>query len=405
MLDAPLSTETTMIRSTRRAVMLGGLALPFVARAQDAGPIRLGTLTPLTGAGGPYGPVMVKTVRAVVDAVNESGGIAGRKITLLSEDSETNPDAGVRAARKLIDVDKVAAIIGTWASAVTTAVAPLAWQSKTMLFTVSGADSITKLPHDGFIIRTQPNTELQSARAADYIAKSGAKRVFALSAQTPFAVDSYDRLAAILKQNGAEAVGDVIYDAAKTSFRSEIDAALRAKPDMLFLNGYTPDVTIIARELFQAGYDGGRFTFGYAANAKMLASLPPAVTEGMITFSPSPDVDSPAFAAVKSILGSDNPDPYSCQTYDHATLAILAIAKSGKATGQAIHDTVRRICQGDGVKVTSAIDGLKALAAGQEINYDGASGPCDFKDSGDILGCKFRFEQVKAGKLTLLTIS
>lgn len=392
-----------MIQTTRRAVLLGGLAMPFVARAQ-AEAVKLATLTPLTGAGGPYGPAMVKTVRAVVDAVNSAGGIAGHPISLLSEDSETNPDAAVRAARKLIDVDRVPAIIGTWASAVTTAVAPLAWESKTMLFTVSGADSITKLPHHGYIIRTQPNTELQSGRAAEYIAKSGAKRVFALSAQTPFAVDSYDRLAAILARNGAAAVGNVIYDAAKTSFRSEIDQALRASPDMLFLNGYTPDVTIIARELYQAGYDGGRFTFGYAANAKMLASLPAAVTEGLVTFSPSPDIDSPAYAAVKQILGGE-PDPYSCQTYDHASMAILAIAKAGRATGEAIHHTVRRICQGDGIKVTSALDGLKALAGGHDINYDGASGPCDFTDTGDILGCKFRFEQVRAGKLALLSIS
>ncbi len=394
-----------MIVSTRRMVLLGGLAVPFLARGQEKAPLRLGTLTPLTGAGGPYGPSMVKTVRAVVDAVNAAGGVNGSPVVLLSEDTETNPDSGVRGARKLIDVDKVAALIGTWASAVTTAVAPLAWESRTMLFTVSGADSITKLPHQGYIIRTQPNTDLQSARAADWIAKSGAKRVFALSAQTPFAVDSYNRLGEVLKQNGAEAVGDVIYDAAKTSFRSEIDQALRAKPDMLFLNGYTPDVTIIMRELYQAGYDGKKFTYGYAGNAKMLASLPPAVTEGLVTFSPSPDVDSPAYAAVKAILGSADPDPYSCQTYDHASMAILAAAKAGAATGAAIHDTVRRICQGDGERVTSAVDGLKALGAGREINYDGASGPCDFRESGDITGCKFRFEQARSGKLTLLSIS
>ncbi len=394
-----------MIATTRRAALLGGLALPFVARAQDAEPIRLGTLTPLTGAGGLYGPSMVKTVRAVVDAVNAAGGVGGRRVTLVSEDSETNPDAGVRAARKLIDVDKVAAIIGTWASAVTTAVAPLAWESRTMLFTVSGADSITKLPHNGYIIRTQPNTALQSMRAAQYLAQAGAKRVFALSAQTPFAVDSYNRLAEVLQQRGAEAVGDVVYDAAKTSFRSEIDQALRAKPDWLFLNGYTPDVTVIMRELYQAGYDGGRFTFGYAGNAKLLSSLPKDVTEGLVTFSPSPDIDNPAFAAVKTILGSDNPDTYSCQTYDHATLALLAVAKAGAASGQAIHDAIRQISQGDGAMVASAVDGIKALKSGKAVNYDGASGPCDFLDSGDISGAKFRFEQVRGGKPVLLSIS
>ena len=137
----------------RRAALLSGaaaLAAPSVLRAQ-ADPIRIATLTPLTGAGGPYGPVMAKVAASVVEEVNAAGGVLGRKVQLLSEDDQTNPDAGVRAARKLIDVDKVAAIIGTWASSVTTAVAPLCWESKTFLCTVSGADSITRLPHQGFL--------------------------------------------------------------------------------------------------------------------------------------------------------------------------------------------------------------------------------------------------------------
>ncbi|MBC7802076.1 MAG: ABC transporter substrate-binding protein [Gemmatimonadaceae bacterium] len=397
-----------MTQTTRRAALLGSLAMPFVHRiavAQTKEPIRIGTLTPLTGAGGSYGPAMVRSVRAVVDAINAAGGVGGRPIQLISEDDETNPDAGVRAARKLINVDKVGAILGTWASAVTTAVAPLCWESRTMLFTVSGADSITKLPHQGYIIRTQPNTDLQSTRAAQFIADTGSKRVFALSAQTPFAVDGYTRLSAVLRERGSEPMGNAIYDASKTSFRSELDQALRTKPDMLYLNGYTPDVTIIMREIYRAGFDGRKFTYGYAANAKMLESLTPEVSEGLIAFSPSPDLDSPAYAAVKASLGSDNPDPYSCQTHDHISMIALAIAKAGDASGLAIHDAVRQISQGGGARVTSAMDGLKTLAAGQAVNYDGASGPCDFRDSGDIQDCKFRFDQVKAGKLSLLSIS
>ena len=97
---------------------------------------------------------------------------------LSQEDDETNPDAGVRAARKLIDVDKVIAICGTWASAVTTAVAPLCWENKVLLFTTSGADSITMLPHQGYIIRTQPNTVLQSLAPAQFLLQQGAKRIF-----------------------------------------------------------------------------------------------------------------------------------------------------------------------------------------------------------------------------------
>lgn len=398
-----------MIRSTRRAALLGGLALPFAARlvrAQANQPIRIGTLTPQTGAGGPYGPSMVKAIRAVVDEVNAAGGIGGQKIALTSEDSETNPDAAVRAARKLIDVDKVCAVLGTWASAVTTAVAPLCWQNKVMLFTVSGADSITRLPHEGYIIRTQPNTQLQSVHAGNFLLGQGAKRVFAISAQTPFAVDSYNQLAATLKAGGAEAVGNAIYDPSKTSFRSEVDQALRTRPDTLFLNSYTPDLTVLLRDLYRAGYDGRRFTFGYAANDKLLAALPPSVTDGLMSFSPSPDVDSPAYRRVADILGTKQPDPYSCQVYDQISLVALSIARAGgAASGPSIHDTVRQVSQGDGPKVSSALEGMKLASSGKDVNYEGASGPCDFLPSGDIASSKFRFDKAEKGHMQLLSIS
>jgi branched-chain amino acid transport system substrate-binding protein len=184
---------------TRRAALAAGLAAPFVRVARAEEPIRVGALCPLTGAGGQYGPSMVKVIQAVAEDINKAGGVAGREIAITVADTQTNPDAGVAGAHKLIDVDRVVAVVGTWASAVTTAVAPLCWEAKVMLFTVSGADSITKMPHQGYIIRTQPNTYLQVGRATQFLLDNKAKRVFSLAAQTPFAVDSYTRMTAVLK--------------------------------------------------------------------------------------------------------------------------------------------------------------------------------------------------------------
>ncbi len=130
---------------------LAGYA-PSPARAQPA-TMQLGVLTPLTGAGGFDGPRMLKAMQAVAEEINGTGGLLGKKIELIVEDDQTNPEPAVRAARKLIDVSKVPVIMGTWASAVTTAVAPVCWESKTFLTTVSGADSITHLPHQGYLIR------------------------------------------------------------------------------------------------------------------------------------------------------------------------------------------------------------------------------------------------------------
>src|SRR5215468_4142397 len=133
----------------------------------------LGGTEALAAAGGSYGPSMRKAMAWVVEQVNAGGGVLGRRVELVSEDDQTNPDAGVRAARKLIDVDRVAAIMGTWASSVTTAVAPLCWESKTFLTTVSGSDSITQLPHQGYLVRTQPNTHLQVAKLSAFVLQLG----------------------------------------------------------------------------------------------------------------------------------------------------------------------------------------------------------------------------------------
>jgi len=397
-------------RLSRRALLAGGVAaaasgaFPHVLRAQAA-PIKLGTLNPLTGSGGSYGPSMRKAMEWVAQEVNAAGGVLGRQVQLVSEDDQTNPEAAVRAARKLIDVDKVAAIMGTWASAVTTAVAPLCWESKTFLTTVSGSDTITQLPHQGYLVRTQPNTHLQIGKLGDFLLSLKVKRVFTLAAQTPFAVPSQKRLAEILPKGGAETVGSVIYDKDKTTFRSEIDQALRAKPDMIYLNGYTPDCTILMKELFKAGYTGGKVAQGYAVNAKLLGALPHEVSDGTYTATPSPAVESAGYKRLAKVLGTDDLDPYSCQCHDHISLVLLAIAHAkGEATGTAIKDHVRNISQGTGQKTDSAVEGLKLLGQGKAINYEGASGPCDFTESGDILDCKIRFDQVQDGKFKVVKL-
>ena len=394
---------------TRRRVLgaAGALGLatlvPIRARSQSA-PIRLGCLNPLTGAGGADGPRMLKAMQAVAAEVNAAGGVIGRQIELVSDDTETNPDSGVRGARKLIDVDKVPAIMGTWASAVTTAVAPLCWESKTFLTTVSGADSITKLPHQGYLVRTQPNNHLQAQKHAEFIAERGLKRVFVLGIQAPFAVPTRDRLAEVLKAKGSEMVGSIIYDKDKATYRTEIDQALKTNPDLIYLNGYVPDVTVVLKDLYRAGFTGEKFTQSYALTQKSLESMPAEVTEGTYIVQPSPSIDSSAYALAAKRSGVDHPDTYVCQSTDHISLVLLSIAKAKEATGTAIRDAVRKISQGSGARVYSAVDGLQLVAAGQEINYEGASGPCDFDEIGDILDCKFRFDRVEYRQFKIVKV-
>jgi len=324
------------IRIGRRAALAGGVAAfasPAVLRAQ-ADPIRLATLTPLTGAGGSYGPVMAKVAAAVTEEVNKAGGVLGRRVVLVSEDDQTSPEAGVRAARKLIDVDKVSAILGTWASAVTMAVAPLCWESKTLLATVSGADSITQLPHQGYLIRTQPNTTLQGRKFGEFTVAQGAKRVFFLAPQTPFTQSQFDNITAAVKKSGGE-TALLIYDDKKPAYRTEIDELLRFKPDAVIFGGYTPDTTVMLKDLFRSGYAGLRVAFGYSVNQKLVESVPAEVVEKIYTISPSPAEGSKAYDNLVKMIGVASPDPYTTQIYDQINLVLLAIAVAGDASGTA----------------------------------------------------------------------
>lgn len=398
-----LSLSRRSLIKTMAATGLLTVAAPSILRAQTD-PIRLGTLTPLTGAGGPYGPVMANAARSVIEEVNSAGGVLGRMIVLTSEDDQTNPEAGVRAARKLIDVDQVSAIMGTWASSVTTAIAPLCWESGTFLATVSGADSITQLPHRGFLVRTQPNTTLQGRKFGEFCLELDAKRAFFMTPQTPFADSQFESLTAAMTAGGG-VTERLIYDDKKPSLRSELDIALRFNPDIIILGGYTPDTTVLLRDLFRAGYEGKLLGFAYSVNQTLIESMPGEAVEGIYTLAPSPAEGSTAYDRLANLIGVSTPDTYTCQVYDHVNLILMAMAAANATTGEAVKDSIRTVSQGEGETVDSAVDGLKIIADGGTVNYEGASGPCEFTETGDIADAQFRYEQVRNGTIELLKIA
>ncbi len=396
---------STIATTTRRRVLGGGIGLiaaPFVLSsgglAQISGPVRIAGLVSLTGGGGAFGPNSRAAHQAVVDQVNAAGGLFGRNIEYFAEDDETNPEAGVRAARKLIDVDRVAAIMSVWASAVGSAVLPLCWENKVMMLAICAADSIAQMPHQGYFVRTQPNTELQGRQFANFAIGNGIKHFFLMMPQTPFTETTFKGVKEQCEAKGIK-VSTLIYDAKKTSLRSEIDEMMRAQPDGLMMGGYQPDDIVFAKDLFRAGYKGKVVAFAYGTTPQFIEGAGKEAAEGIYTIEPVPAAGSSAYERLKKLVKREQLDIYICQAYDHANLAILAMAKAGAASGTAIRDTIRKLSDGAGVNIDNAPDGLKAIAAGQEVNYQGASGPCKFDDIGNVIEVQFRLNQIRDGKI------
>jgi branched-chain amino acid transport system substrate-binding protein len=372
--------------------------------AQSNGPIIIGSLTPQTGAGSIYGPGMREAMVAVVKEVNAAGGVIGRQIKLISEDDQTNPEATVRAAHKLIDVDKAVAVLGPWASSVAAAVAPVCWESETFCAIVGSADSITRLPHKGFLIRTQPNISMQASRFGKLAIDQGAKSIYFLGPQTPFTQIYIDVVAAMAKAKNIPFASE-IYDGSKTSYRTEVEKALRTKPDVLLLGGFVNDNAVVLREIYRAGYKGKLIGFGTGVNTKLLESIPAEAVEGIYAVTPSPALGSAAYKNLAKLVNDPSPGPFESQAYDMINLTVLAIAQAKQATGPAIRDAIRKVSQGGGTMVDNALDGIKLIGQGKKVDYDGASGSCDFDEHGDIVNAKFKIEQVRNGKLTTVEIS
>jgi branched-chain amino acid transport system substrate-binding protein len=380
-----------------------GLVAPALLRtdalAQGSEPIRLAGLLSLTGGGSPFGPNSRIAHQAVIEEVNAAGGVLGRKIEYLVEDDQTNPEAGVRAARKLIDVDKVAAIMSVWASAVGSAVLPLCWENKVMLIAISAADSLALLPHQGYFVRTQPHTELQGQQFANFAIREGAKHFFVMMPQTPFTESTMKGIKDICEPKGIK-VSTMVFDAKKPSFRSEVDEMMRARPDLLLMGGYQPENIVLAKDIFRANFQGKIVGFAYGVTPQFIEGAGKEAAEGIYSMEPMPAAGSSAYERLKKLVNRDALDIYISQAYDHASLAILAMARAKEASGTAIRDNIRKVSNNDdAMKVDNALDGLKALAEGKEIKYLGASGPCKFAENGNVIEVQFRFNQVKDGKI------
>jgi branched-chain amino acid transport system substrate-binding protein len=399
-------TRRQMLVASGTVLTTGVLGRPAVLRGQSKEPIPIGTLCPLTGAGGSYGPEMQRSVTIVAERVNASGGIHGHKLQLFHEDSQTNAEAAVRAARKLIDVNKVVAILSTWASAVTLAVKPLCVEAKVFEISVSGADAVTEGNHGGYIARTQPNTKLQGRMYAKYVlTRKEWKRVAYMALQTPFAVPFGETFAGTLKPAGVVIADSLIYEANKPSYRSEVTRVLATNPDLIMVEGYTPDSSVLAKDLYKAGYKGAILGPSFAINAKFIESATPEVAEGIWSMDPAPAFDTPAYKQFAAAVPRADQNPYAPQSWDHMSLVALALlAGKGEVSGTVIKDNLRMISNPPGTSVSTFEEGARLLRESKKINYEGASGSCDFDPIGDVLSRPFSVQQVRKGKIEQIAI-
>lgn len=374
------------------AIAVGGSG---EVRAQ-AEEIRVGALMPLSGAGGSFGQEMLASAKIALEEINAAGGPLGRKLVLVEENDETSPEAAVRGARKLIDVDNVTGIIGTWASSVTLAVAPIVQENGLIQLSTSGASRITEVQKNGHLFRTEPDDLLFGKAYAEYAAGQDWKKAAVLGLNVPFTQMTVEAFRDRFEERGGEITSFITYNEDQTTFRTEVARAFAAEPDFIHISGYEPDITAILKAAYQAGFSGRFIVPGFAVSPELIKNAGPAA-EGLLLVEEGVAEESPGYRRLARGLGGDRYYSFGAQAYDQLVLLALAIEAAGSTDGAELDAAIRRVSGPGGMPVTSFAEGVEALREGQQINYEGASGRVDFDENGNIARANFRVSMVKGG--------
>ena len=395
---------------SRRSLVAGVAALPFapyLANAQANDPIRIGVLAPLTGGGGPYGADIVKASKLAADQVNAAGGVlSGRKIELLVEDDETSATAAVKAARKLLDIDKVIAITAVWGSAPILAVRPLTLERNIVLTALGSADEVTEGDTKGLVWRFQARASSWGEPAALAILKGGYKKVGLLHLQNPFVASMIPSFIKTIEEGGAKVVSSVEFKPDQPSYRAEIEKLFAVSPDAVFVPGYVNQFTSIAKEIYRRGYKGKVFSLTIAAAAGIdgsgtfIKNVGKEVAEGIEHVQPISPLDRPEYKAFVKAMGA--PDgtvfPFAALQFDAINVLAVAIEKAKSANPVEFAREIIRITNGPGTKVTTGAEALALVRKGEAIDFTGAGQDLKFDERGELLGRPFLHQVIRDGK-------
>ena len=224
--------------------------------------VKIGLVASLNGDLRPWGIDSQSGAQLAVNEINAAGGINGKKIELMIEDSGSKPDQGKTAAERLISKG-ASVIVGEVASGITAQIAGAAAEKKIPVIAVGATK--TQLPGIGeYVFRVCYTDDLQGPVMANFAYDELGLRNVALMTdkKQPYSVYLSQTFSATFKNLGGKIVDEQFYESGQTQFSGVLTQVKAKSPDGLFLSGYFTEVGPIARQAKEAGLDGVKFMGG-----------------------------------------------------------------------------------------------------------------------------------------------
>ena len=344
---------------------------------EKADSIKIGAALPLTGTGAVWGKNARNGMELARKEINEAGGINGRKLEIIYEDTAGVPQTGVSVINKLITIDKVPAVMGCITSSTTLAMAPIATRNNVVLF--SPGASNPKLSEAGpYFFRNFPSDAIEAPEIARMAHKElKLERVAILLVNNEFGKGHEIGFRAEFEKLGGTIVAAESFAQEASDFRAQIAKIKKANPEGIFVPGYPKEMSTILRQLLEAGLKA-KIICPSALIDNNLIKVAGAVVEGVIFADQRPPDQNSSVVQhfLKAYRAAYNEEPGIVADTSYDAVRILAnCIKNGGDSGTAIRDQLTRI-----------------------KNFPGAAGFTSFDQNGDVVKTPV-FKKVENGKI------
>ncbi|MEO1199479.1 MAG: ABC transporter substrate-binding protein [Pseudomonadota bacterium] len=380
-----------------KLLLAGASALALSTAAASADSVRVGSAGGVTGPIAELIAVVMNARNLAAQHVNDQGGLFdGQTYELVLGDAACNPANAVDAGNKLVNVDQVVAIIGPSCSGATNAMV----QSVTIpagvvnLSDSATAPSITDLDDNDLVFRVAPSDAYQGRSMAEYAIGKGMESVAVTYANDDYNTGLAQVFISSFQELGGTITSEQMHEPEKASYRSEL-ATLSGGGDadalVLFAYYGGSGITIVRNSLENGLFDTFLGADGMFDDVviEQLGVENLAGTLEVAQAASDPEAKAfQMFAEAFEETGESAAAPYAAHGYDASFLMAMAIEKAGSTDRDAISAALREVANAPGVEIFPGEweKAKAAIANGEDVNYQGATGEIEFDDNGDVAG-------------------
>ena len=372
-------------------LLLTAVACGSAAQSESGEPVKIGTILDFTGDLGNFGPPMRNGADLAVEQINNGGGVLGQPLEIVHKDGGTSSQVAIEAARALINVDGVKAIVGPLGSGATQSVAETVTIPQQIIQISPSATSpaLTVLEDNDFLFRTTVSDAAQGVILARVAREQGFNTASALYINNAYG----EGLANVFKENFEREGGRVIelvpQESGQPSYVSELRRATEGNPDVLVAIGYPESAGVYLREALEGQFTDQFMFVDGTKSQDMFDRLGSEQFEGSFGTAPgAPDSDAKSTfeSLYEEKFGELPTNPFIGETFDAMVLIALAIEKAGENDGPAIRDALRDVANppGEVVGPGDLTRALELIGDDQDIDYEGVAGSQNIDENGDV---------------------